>query len=172
MKIGQVHATFLLFICLSFFDVSSSLAQEKDSTLRYTKVQSGYLMVLRQGDNVIEQLERFAQKEHIPSANFTGMGFVNITFGFFDSAKKKFDPQHFKDVELASMQGTIAWQQGKPSIHLHGVVAGKDFKAYGGHILDGTVGTGSLEIMIIPHEKKFERVFEEDLGADVLHLKP
>ncbi|MDX3916642.1 MULTISPECIES: PPC domain-containing DNA-binding protein [Olivibacter] len=146
-------------------------AQEKDSTIRYTRVSNGYLMVLRQGDEIIPLLEHFALAEQIPSANFTGMGFVNVTFGFFDSAKKKFNPKHFKDVELASMHGSIAWQDDKPSIHLHGVVAGKDFVAYGGHILDGTVGTGSLEIMIITHHKKLERVFEKDLGANVLHLK-
>ncbi|MEH6307658.1 hypothetical protein RYH73_18545 [Olivibacter sp. CPCC 100613] len=55
--------------------------------------------------------------------------------------------------------------------HLHGVVASKDFIAQGGHILEGTVSKGFLEIMIIPHDSKLERVFEKDLGANVLHLK-
>lgn len=146
--------------------VATSSAQK-----RYEKVPAGYLMVLRQGDNFMEQLEAFALKENIPAASFTGMGFVNVTFGFFDAKRKKFDPKEFKDVELASMHGTIAWQKGKPSIHTHGVVAGKDFVAYGGHILSGTVGTGSLEIMITVHDKRLERVFEEELGANVLHLE-
>jgi len=136
---------------------------------RYTKVPTGYLMVLRQGDNIFEELEAFAAKENVPSANSTGMGFVNITFGFFDFEKKDYDPiREFKDVELASMHGTIAWQNGEPSIHTHGVITGKDFIAHGGHILSGTVSTGSLEIMIIVHDKQLERVKEKALGANVL----
>lgn len=146
-----------------------SRAQNSD-TVRYTKVPTGYLMVLRQGDNIIQQIECFTEKERIPSANFTGMGFANITFGFFDAKSKKFSPKEYKDVELASMNGSIAWQKGKPSIHLHGVVTGRKFNAFGGHILSGTVGTGSLEIMILVHDKKIERVFEDELGANVLYL--
>lgn len=38
--------------------------------------------------------------------------------GFCDFSKKAFDPRTFRDVELASMTGTIAWQNGKPSIPL------------------------------------------------------
>jgi predicted DNA-binding protein with PD1-like motif len=136
---------------------------------RYTKVPAGYIMVLRQGDNIFEEIEVLAQKENIPSANFTGMGFVNMTFGFFDFDKKEYNPkQEFKDMELASMHGTIAWQKGKVSIHAHGTVTGRDFTAHGGHILSGTVSTGSMEIMVIVHDKKFERIKEEKLGANVL----
>ncbi|WP_316743200.1 DNA-binding protein [Pedobacter antarcticus] len=148
----------------------SATAQQADTVKRYIKVPAGYLLVLRQGDDINSQLESFAKAENIPSANFTGMGFVNVTFGFFDSAKKKFNPRTFNDVELGSFTGSIAWQEGKPSIHMHGIVAGDDFKAYGGHILKGTVGTGSLEIMVTVHDKKLERVFEKELGANVLHL--
>lgn len=48
--------------------------------------------------------------------------------------------------------------------------AGRDFVAYGGHILSGVVGTGSLEIMITVHNKALERVMNEKLGANVLSL--
>ena len=157
----------MLICLLSIFCLVASAQIPK----KYTKVPTGYLMVLTQGDNILEHLEAFATAENVPSANFTGMGFVNITFGYFDAKTKKFDPKEFKDVELASMNGSIAWQDGKPSIHMHGVVAGDDFVAYGGHILSGTVGTGSLEIMIIVHDKRLERVKDDKLGANVLQVK-
>jgi uncharacterized protein len=161
----------LLWIILLIVIASSAVAQETHHIKRYVKVPAGYIMVLRQGDDIIKELEAFAINEHVPAASFTGMGFVNIVFGFFDANAKKFNPKEFRNVELASMNGTIAWQKGKPSIHTHGVVAGKDFQAYGGHILSGTVGTGSLEIMVIIHDKSLERVFEEPLGANVLRLE-
>jgi len=145
-------------------------AQTKPDIPRYTKVPTGYLMVLRQGDDILKEIEAIATKEKIPSATFTGLGFVNITFGFFDFKTKQYTPKDFKDMELASLTGSIAWQNGKPSIHAHGVVTGKDFAAYGGHILNGTVSTGSVEIMITVHDQKLERVKEERLGANVLCL--
>lgn len=162
----MIKAMRIFILAVLLFSCCSTFAQQ-----RYTKVPNGYLMVLRQGDSILQHLDSFAVKEKIPAANFTGMGFVNVTFGFFDAKKKQFDPKEFRDVELASMHGTIAWQKGKPSIHTHGIVAGKDFRAYGGHILSGTVGTGSLEIMITVHDKAFERVMDEELGANVLSLE-
>ena len=139
---------------------------------QYTKVPDGYLMVLRQSDNVFRELEAFMMKEKIPSANFTGMGFVNITFGFFDFKTKKYGPKDFAAVELVSMHGSLAWKQDSVSIHSHGVVADKTFRAFGGHILNATVGTGSVEIFITVHDKAFERKKDESIGADVLSLEP
>lgn len=167
MKAIQFYISMIL---ISILISSEAIAQKTQPDVpRYTKVPVGYLMVLRQGDNIFEEIETMAQIENIPSANFTGMGFVNMTFGFFDFKKKEYDPkQEFKDVELASMHGTIAWQKGKVSLHAHGTVTGKDFKAFGGHILSGTVSTGSLEILVTLHDKKMERVKEEKLGANVL----
>lgn len=147
-------------------------AQEQQSSIpRYTKVPAGYLMVLRQDDDVFAEIEKLARNEKIPSANFTGMGFVNAKFGFFNFNTKEYEPKEFKDVELASMQGSIAWQDGEPSLHCHGTVTGKDFTAHGGHLLGATVGTGSVEIMVTVHDKKLERILEQPLGANVLDLK-
>lgn len=157
---------FLLIILSVFFTIGMT-AQDK-SKKRYIKVPEGYLMVLLQGDAIFKEIEAFAKAENIPSANFTGMGFVNMTFGFFDFKKRKFDPKEFKDMELASMNGTIAWQKGKVSVHAHGIVTDKNFNAFGGHILDGTVGTGSVEIMILVHDQTLERKHEDYIGANVL----
>jgi len=168
MKANKFYPA-LLF--LSLFFTTAMIGQEnKESKKRYIKVPEGYLMVLLQGDNILKEIEAFAIAEKIPSANFTGMGFVNMKFGFFNFDTKEFMPKEFKDVELASMNGTIAWQNGKVSIHSHGVVTDRNFEAHGGHILDGTVGTGSVEIMILVHDKPLERKFEKDLGANVLCL--
>jgi predicted DNA-binding protein with PD1-like motif len=127
-------------------------------------------MVLRQNDNVLVQLENLVRAEKIPSATFTGMGFVDITFGFFDFESKAYNPRDFKSVELVSMHGTIAWKNDSTSIHAHGVIADKTFQAFGGHILNATVGTGSVEILITVHDKPFERMKDDAIGADVLIL--
>jgi predicted DNA-binding protein with PD1-like motif len=135
------------------------------------RTPTGHLMVLRQGADVLAEIAALAASESIPSASFVGMGFLSeVTFGFYDFGKKAFDPKSFRNVELASMTGTIAWQEGKPSIHAHGVVSGADFVGVGGHLLALTVGTGSLEITIIRHETRLERIVDPGIKANILQL--
>ena len=169
MKRLKILFTGILMLIFSHHGFSQ--VQKNKEVKRYIKVPAGYLMVLRQGDDILKELETFAEKEKIPAANFTGMGFVNMKFGFFNFETKEYDPKEFEAVELASMQGTIAWQKGKVSIHAHGVVTDKNFNAFGGHILSGTVGTGSVEIMITVHNDKLERKFEDGIGANVLNIE-
>jgi predicted DNA-binding protein with PD1-like motif len=162
-----------LVIAIALIGLFSTVnAQSSDTTKRYIKMPVGYLMVLRQGDDVFAQIEKMAIAENIPSATFTGMGFVNAKFGFFNFKTKEYAPKEFKDMELACMTGSVAWQDGKASLHIHGVVTGKDFKAYGGHLLSATVGTGSLEITVHLHDKPLKLIKEEPLGANVLQLNP
>lgn len=168
MKILRYFLMILFFAAI----ISKTIAQENKPTDQktYIKVPVGYLMVLRQGDDILAKIEELATKENIPSANFSAMGFVDIKFGFFNFDTKEYDPKEFKAVELASMTGSIAWQKGKVSLHTHGVITEKDFTAHGGHVLSATVSTGSLEILVTVHDKKLERVVEQPLGANVLNL--
>lgn len=159
-----------LAVLLTLIHVTSAQDMSKEPSKRYTKVPDGYLMVLRMGDSVFDELEKFAKQEKIPAANFTGMGFADVTFGFFDSKTKEYTPKEFQKVELASMHGTIAWKDGKPSIHSHGVCGDQSFQAHAGHILSATVSTGSLEIMIVVHDKTLQRKKDELIGADVLQI--
>ncbi|MES2678901.1 MAG: PPC domain-containing DNA-binding protein [Bacteroidota bacterium] len=165
----KTYGLWLLLTCSVFTGIFAQ-KPANISIVKYTKVSQGYVMVLREGDNVFEQLELFAIQEKIPSANLTGMGFAEVVLGFYNLKAKKYKPKRFATAELASMNGTIAWQSGMPSVHLHGVVAGKNFKAHGGHILSAFVGKGSIEIMIVVHDKRLERKKDEALGANVLCL--
>ena len=47
---------------------------------------------------------------------------------------------------------------------------GADFAAVGGHVLAAKVGTGSVEITVIAHDKRLERRVDPEIGADVLQL--
>lgn len=146
-------------------------ASAQDGQGKYMKTPTGYLMVLRHGDNVLQNLERLAQSEQIPSASFTGIGFMSeATFGFYDFGRKEFDPKTFRNVEMANMTGSIAWKDGKPSIHAHGTVTDGSFVAAGGHLLGLTVGTGSCEITLVVHPQRLERFVDPEIEANVLGL--
>jgi len=159
-----------LILLVTIITMNTIFAQQKDSC-RYIKTPSGYLMVLRQGDDVLAHIENLAKAENTPSASFTGIGFAaEVTFGFYDFEAKKFNPKTFKKVEMGSLTGSIAWNEKGPSIHLHGIATDEKFNAFGGHILSLHVGTGSMEIYITVNDKKLERKVEQPLNANVLQL--
>ncbi len=164
--------TIMLIVLLSW-TTGKLQGQQKDndSTCRYTKTSSGYLMVLRESDDVISAIENLAKLEKIPSGNFVGIGFAQkVTFGFYDFTLKKFNPQTLSRVEMGSLTGSIAWNGPNPSIHIHGVATDARFSAFGGHILSLMVGTGSMEIYITVNQEKLERKVEQPLNANVLQL--
>lgn len=159
-----------IFVALSILIMNSVTAQQQDNC-RYIKTPAGYVMVLRQGDDVITHLENLAKTENIPSASFTGIGFASdVTFGFYDFNAKKFNPKTFKKVEMGSLTGSVAWDEKGPSIHVHGIATDDKFNAYGGHILSLHVGTGSMEIYVTVNDQKLERKIEQPLNANVLQL--
>ncbi|MNQ38715.1 hypothetical protein D3C85_523070 [compost metagenome] len=159
-----------MVLCLTFSFVNAQ-QNVSNSQCRYSKTAEGFLMVLREGDNVISSIENLVKEQQIPSGNFTGIGFAGeVTFGFFDFSRKKFNPKTFNKVEMGSLTGSVAWSEGKPSLHIHGVATDDKFNAYGGHILALKVGTGSMEIYVTVNQEKLERKMEQPLGANVLQL--
>jgi len=157
----------LLFTIL----IMNTFSAQQKEICRYTKTPTGYLMVLRQGDDVIAHIENLAKTENIPSASFTGIGFASdVTFGFYDFNAKKFNPKTFNKVEMGSLTGSIAWNDKGPSIHIHGVATDEKFNAFGGHILSLQVGTGSMEVYVTLNDKKLQRKIEQPLNANVLQL--
>lgn len=141
-----------------------------DVQRRYVKTPTGYFMVLRMGDNVFDHLATFAIAESIPAASVTAIGFGHATFGFWNASKKNFDAKTFRNVEMGSIAGSVAWKEGKPSIHIHGIAGDSNFNAYGGHLLDLEVGTGSMEITLNVHQKRLERAIDPCIGANVLGI--
>ncbi len=165
---NRLFSRTLIFAIIICFATNMLYAQESS---RYIKTENGYLMVLRETDNVIKAIEEFAKKEQIPSANFSGIGFAGqVTFGFYDFEQKKFNPKTFERMEMGNLTGSIAWNGKNPSIHLHGMATDENFNAYGGHILALEVGTGSMEIYITVHPQKIERKVEQPLNANVLQI--
>ena len=128
-------------------------------------------MVLRQGDDVVAELERIAERQAIDGATFTGFGFAGlVTFGFFDFDRAEYVPREFRNLEMASLNGSIAWKDSKPSIHMHGVGAGDDYVAVCGHVLRLIVGRGSMELAVTMAGRRLSRARDELIGANILRL--
>jgi hypothetical protein len=138
---------------------------------RYVPTPQGFFMVLRRGDNVFARLEALTRDENIASAMILGFGFASkATFGFYDFEAKDFRPKTLEQLELTNLTGSLAWKEGKPSVHAHGTATDDSFSAYGGHLLALEVGRGSMEINVTVLPMRLERLVEPDIGANVLQL--
>jgi predicted DNA-binding protein with PD1-like motif len=138
---------------------------------RYIPTPSGFLMVLRQGDDAVARLTALAEAEAIPAASLSGFGFAgSVTFGFFDFATAQYRPREWRDVEIASLTGSLAWRDGHPALHAHGVASDAEFRCFGGHLLGLVVGRGSLELTITLLPGWLQRAVEPEIGAAVLQL--
>lgn len=131
----------------------------------------GFLMVLRQSDDLFARLEALMRDEMIPSATISGLGFAGrVTFGFFDYEKKEYRPKTMHNLELTNLPGTLAWKDGQPSVHAHGTAGDDSFRTFGGHLLALEVGRGSLEIIVTAIPTRLERAIDPAIGANVLQL--
>jgi predicted DNA-binding protein with PD1-like motif len=138
---------------------------------RHIATPTGFLMVLRRGDDVFARLEALMREEAIPSAFISGLGFAgHVTFGFFDYEKKEYAPKTMNNLELTNLSGTLAWKDGEPSIHAHGTAGDDSFRSFGGHLLALEVGRGSLEISVTVSPTRLERAVDPGIGANVLQL--
>jgi uncharacterized protein len=164
---GFPEAFILVIVCVRPLIGSDNMTD----AIRYVPTPTGFLMVLREGDDVLERLEALMQAEDVPSASLTGFGFAaSARFGFFDHDRGHYDPADFSQLEIAALIGTLAWKDGAPSIHAHASGASRDFEMVGGHVLGLVVGRGSFEITVATHPKHLVRRHDALVGGNVLQL--
>jgi predicted DNA-binding protein with PD1-like motif len=120
-----------------------------------------YAVIFGKGDEAFSGMLDFAEKYHITSARFTGIGALNrTTLAWFDPQRKMYKTIPVEgQVEVASMIGDVALYQGKPVVHAHMVVGTADGTTCGGHLLDAYVFP-TLEVMVtvdpIAMQKRFD----------------
>jgi DUF296 family protein family protein len=69
--------------------------------------------------------------------------------GHFDWEKKGYERIAVREqVEVLAFVGDIALQDGKPNLHAHVVLGGRDGNARGGHLLSARVRPTTLEVIV------------------------
>ncbi len=81
--------TSILFLLIFLTLTGNSNAQKMDSTKRYIKVPAGYLMVLRQGDDVFAHLEKLAEDRKNSICKYFRNGFCQCEIWFLQSKNRK-----------------------------------------------------------------------------------
>jgi predicted DNA-binding protein with PD1-like motif len=111
------------------------------ATFLYGDDQKTYALIFDKGDEVMKELAAWVKAERVAAAHFTAIGaFSEVTLGYFDRERKDYSKIPVREqVEVLSLVGDVARQDGEPKVHAHVVVGKRDGTAHGGHLLDARV---------------------------------
>ncbi len=130
-----------------------------------------FVLVCDRGDDPMEALTAAAKRFDLSAASLSGIGaFSAVTLGFFDRGRRDYARRVIREqVEVVSLVGNIALDQGEPRVHAHAVVARSDGSALGGHLLAGCVEP-TLEVMIVESPATLRRKIDPATGLALLDV--
>lgn len=94
--------------------------------------------------DIFEEVAKIAKENNVKSGSVSIIGAVkSVKLGFYKQQEKEYIEiegiNEFAPFEIASCSGNISLRDGIPVPHLHIIVTDKSGKAFGGHLLPGTV---------------------------------
>ncbi len=133
--------------------------------------QQTFAVVFSAGEEAVKGLLGLAKSRNLSSAHFTGIGALSAaTVGFFQVELREYHRLAIDEqVEVLSLTGNIALDQGEPKVHAHVVVGRLDGSTLGGHLLEARVRP-TLEIVMVESPKHLHRRFDPASGLALLDL--
>jgi predicted DNA-binding protein with PD1-like motif len=130
-----------------------------------------FVLVCDRHDDPVEALAGAAKRFDLRAASLSGIGaFSGVTIGFFDRSRRDYIRRVIREqVEVLSLLGNIALDQGEPRVHVHVVVGRADGTAMGGHLLGGSVDP-TLEVTIVEPPATLRRRTDPGSGLALIDL--
>lgn len=130
-----------------------------------------FIVSLESGDKIVESLGRICGKENIRAAWLNGIGLCrDPEIGFFDVRAGSYVFKRFEgEFEITALTGNVALFEGRPFIHAHVVLGGRDMATYSGHLREAEV-SAACEILITPLPGVLERAAEPGSPLKKLRL--
>lgn len=139
--------------------------------MQYREMPSGFFIVLDRGEEVLEELTRFATETGVRAASFQAIGAVErVTLGYYDLAAQKYERGSWtEEMEVASLLGNLAVVDGGPFPHVHGVFGRRDFSVLAGHVFEAVVSV-ALEITATTAPDALRRQAVDFCDLKLIHL--
>ena len=143
--------------------------------MRYQLLQEEpktYVMICDTGDELAANLKQLATELNLASSSFKAIGALSsVKLGWYDPKTKKYQTSVALDekVELLSVIGDIALQDGKPEVYAHVVVGKSDGTAHGGHLLEARVHP-TCELVLIESPAHLQKQVDPDSGLALIRL--
>ena len=137
--------------------------------IRSSPDETVYAIVFQSGDEALSGLTDFAIAHAIRDAHFTGIGAVsNATLAWLDLGLKQYHAipvasQH----EVLSLIGDIAAFNGKPVVHMHAVLGGRDGSTVGGHVFELAVRP-TLEVFLTADTVPLQKTLDPASGIKLI----
>lgn len=130
-----------------------------------------FAVVFDKGDEPLSGLERFAAAEGLTGASLTAIGaFREVTLAYFDPEELAYqDIPVDEQVEVVSLIGDIAREDGQPAIHAHVVVGHRDGRTTGGHLRSAVVWP-TLEVVVTETPEHLRKTLDEGTGLALIDL--
>lgn len=139
--------------------------------MKFRKIESTYVMRLEKEERLIEKLLEFCEEEEIRAGYFTGLGALSeLELGHFNLATREYSSKTFSgQYEIVSLHGNVSILDDKSYIHAHIVVGDSEFRSWGGHLKEATVGA-TCEIYLTKLETVLRRKKDEKIGLNLLDI--
>jgi hypothetical protein len=130
-----------------------------------------FVLVCDRHDDPIESITAAAKRFDLRAASLTGIGaFSAVTLGFYDRFRRDYVRRVIREqVEVVSLIGNVALDQGEPRVHAHAVVARADGTALGGHLLGGSVDP-TLEVTVVESPAVLRRKSDPATGLALIDI--
>ena len=134
----------------------------------YRKCGDTYLVRIDCGEEVMEQLKLFCEKEDIGLAQVSGLGGADhAVIGVYDLAAQAYHREELdRFMEILDLTGNVTRVDGAPYIHLHAVMADQQNALHGGHVISIRIGA-TCELFVRPLPGELGRVRDEGLGINI-----
>jgi uncharacterized protein len=140
--------------------------------MKIRRNETGFLMVLDAGDEMIGSLKRLAEAERIGVASFTAIGAVrDAVLGYIDLETKSYLRREFgsESMELVSAIGNLARLDGAPVVHCHATLGDREMRVVGGHLFQA-VASVTIEIFLRVYDGEVTRRYDPASGANTIQL--
>lgn len=129
-----------------------------------------FILIFKVGDELAEGLLQFAKEQRLSSASFKAVGALSsVRLGWFSWERKRYEPSVTLDeqVELLSLIGDIALQDGQPVVHAHAVIGRKDGTAHGGHLLKAYIRP-TCEVVLTESPVQLQKFIDPESGLALI----
>lgn len=141
--------------------------------MQAVQIHNGFFLVLERGEEVIETLRLFCEKEEMHWAQFSGIGAVeDVTIGYYDLATKQYVfNEEEGPFEVCNLDGNVSELEEEPRVHAHAVLSRCDetLSCIGGHVRSATVAL-TLEVCLWEVTQPLLRGFDEETGLNLLRV--
>jgi predicted DNA-binding protein with PD1-like motif len=130
-----------------------------------------FAVVLDKGDEASAELLAFARQHKVNGAALTAIGACReATLAYFDPEPKQYqDIPVSEQVEVLSLVGDIAENDGEPALHAHAVLGRRDGSTVGGHVKRAVVWP-TLEVIVTETPMHLRKRVDEETGLALIAL--